>query len=249
MLLVVSVVGIYYFNFQSPAGGDLLSYKNESNKPHKLVLADGSIVTLKPHSSLEYPETFSAESREVHLYGEAFFQVKRNPQKPFSVYSEDIVTKVLGTSFNVQAFENKKDIVVSVKTGKVSVATKVEHKKQKEDPSEQLKGVLITRNQQITYSKKNRKITKQLVSEPVLRNAKPGAFTFEDKPVAEIFQKLERAYGIDIIFDREVMSQCRLTTKLDNTEFYDKLRLICKGLNAKYEILDAHVIISGEGCQ
>ncbi|MEJ7644767.1 MAG: FecR domain-containing protein [Chryseolinea sp.] len=232
-------------------GEHLLKYSNESNMPHSLVLEDGTVVTLQPHSVIEYPQLFSATRRDVYLSGEAFFNVARNPQKPFSVYANEIVTRVLGTSFTVRAYEKERDVVVAVKTGKVSVFRDAENQLLK-DSTISLEGTLLTPNQQIVFSRDKARMLKSLVEEPLALPAAADVdeFRFVDTPIREVFARLEKAYGVVIIFDEEIMADCLFnTSSLKGLTFYDKLRLVCKGVNAKYEILDANIIITGSGCQ
>lgn len=248
-LALIIITGLTLFQITFQNGFDeagLRRYTNASDQLHTLVLNDGSVVTLYPNSSLRYPGKFTSTRREVYLSGEAFFKVTRDTHRPFTVYASEIVTNVLGTSFNIRAVDKEKDIVVSVKTGKVSVSTRVEQARNNKDQTRNREGVLITRNQQVVYSRKNKKMNKGLVSEPVLNT--PVDLVFKDTSVSEIFSQLEKAYGIDIIFDDEIMDSCRLTVSLNDTSFFDKLRLICKGINAQYEILDAHIIVTGSGC-
>lgn len=83
-------------------------------------LADGSTIYLAPGSSFSYPNTFSNTTREVNLIkGNAFFNIAKNPNKPFIINSGELVTKVLGTSFHIGL--QKKESKVSVVTGKVQV--------------------------------------------------------------------------------------------------------------------------------
>lgn len=228
----------------------LMKYTNAGSKAYTLVLADGSKVTLQPHSEISYPESFTNAKRDVYLSGEAFFEVTRDTQKPFSVYANGIVTRVLGTSFTIRAFDQEPDIVVAVKTGKVSVFKETEENTAA-NASQNLVGTLLTPNQQIVFTKDQSRMLKSLVQEPA---ALPTAdvkehFVFSDTPVKEVFSRMERNYGVEIIFDEEVMANCLLTTSLEGVPFYDKVRLICKGIHARYELLDGHVIITGNGCQ
>ena len=85
-----------------------------------IVLKDNSHVTLNSKSKISYPNLFQY-NRNIRLEGEAFFEVAKNPDQPFFVYANGLVTKVLGTSFIISAFETEKDVKVVVKTGKVSV--------------------------------------------------------------------------------------------------------------------------------
>lgn len=262
VLILISGIAILYNNYIHADGvkasakyssaSKLLKYVNESELPQTLVLQDGSSVVLQPHSVIQYPEKFSTTHRDVYLSGAAFFEVTRNPQKPFSVYASEIVTQVLGTSFTVRAYEKERDVIVSVKTGKVSVLTKAENFSRKNNYSQNLAGTLLTPNQQIVFSKDEERMIKTLVNEPIALPSAVAAgekFQFIDTPIREVFNRLEKAYGVQIIFDEEVMSNCYLNISFDNISFYEKLRLICKGINAKYEILDAHIIITGTGCQ
>lgn len=229
---------------------ELLRYSNESEKPNSLVLSDGSIVILQPHSSLEYPRSFSSSSRNVYLNGEAFFEVTKDAMKPFSVFADKIVTRVLGTSFSVRAYDRDKEIVVVVKTGKVSVLTSAQledENRQDDDPV----GTLLTPNQQVVFSKKESQMVRSLVKDPTLlpSSSEVENFQFIDTPINVVFERLEKVYGVEIIFDEELMSACLLNASLRDDSFYDQLRLICKGVGAKYQLLDGHVIITGGGCQ
>ena len=94
---------------------------NASSLPLEMVLEDGSSVKLTPNSTLSYPKRFASDKREVYLSGEALFVVAKNPEKPFLVYYNDIVTRVLGTSFTIKTNSVTKDLEVSVITGKVHV--------------------------------------------------------------------------------------------------------------------------------
>ena len=111
-----------------PSGN--IEVKNTSDKPYKMVLEDGTQVTLQPQSSLSHPEHFDEKSRVVHLSGEAFFDVTKNPARPFFVYTGELVTRVLGTSFNIKSYNADKSVEVSVVTGRVSVYENVKRNDQ-----------------------------------------------------------------------------------------------------------------------
>ena len=86
-------------------------YNNGAN-PLKINLEDGSIVTLEKQSKLSYPTHFQKNKRMVILEGEALFEIAKNPEKPFYVYDNEIVTKVLGTRFSIKDKENGKDVIL-----------------------------------------------------------------------------------------------------------------------------------------
>ena len=89
---------------------------------YSLVLSDGTRVWLNAESELEYPVAFSSEKREVRLSGEAFFEVARDEARPFYVMVGEVQTRVLGTSFNIKAYDDDTDIVTTLFTGKVEVS-------------------------------------------------------------------------------------------------------------------------------
>ena len=82
-------------------------------------LPDGSLVTLNRDSKISYPKTFTSDKREVFIEGEAFFEVSPNPEKPFIIHAGDATIRVLGTSFNVNAYPENERVEVVVATGKV----------------------------------------------------------------------------------------------------------------------------------
>ena len=209
-------------------------------------LPDGSQVILQPNSRLSYEESFVGKTREVYLAGEGFFDVKKNPNKPFMVYANGLVTKVLGTSFTIKAFETDKEVVVNVKTGKVSVySQKTIHN---QDP--ETYGLVLTPNQKVVFSKEDERLTRNLAEKPVilLTSQELLQFSFKDSAIEQIFYALEKAYGVEIIYDKEVMVNCRLTTSLTKETLFEKLDIVCAGIEANYKVVDAQVIISGNGC-
>ncbi len=92
------------------------------NGEHKrIILPDGTSVTLNAGSYLRYPRQFITDVRRIEMNGEAFFEVTRDEEKPFLIHTKDADVKVLGTSFNVKAFDMDEQLTVSVQTGKVQV--------------------------------------------------------------------------------------------------------------------------------
>lgn len=223
---------------------------NTSKAPERVVLSDQSVVTLQPGSQLRYPITFTAGKREVTLVGEAFFDIRKNPHKPFLVYSNDLITKVLGTSFRIKAHPNDHNVTVSVRTGRVSVYSPklTTHAKAKADP--ETIGVVLTPNQQVTYLGQEHRLVKSLVEKPVvlIQQAELAAFTFRNTPVSTILAAIEKAYGVDVVYDEEAMANCFITTSLEQENLYDKLTIICKLLGATYKVIDATIVITGSGC-
>jgi transmembrane sensor len=226
--------------------GQLVEALNHTVAPQQIPLSDGSIVTLEPNSSIRYPQVFAADHRTVELSGEAFFNVKKNPSKPFLVYSKELVTKVLGTSFRITAFDNSEEIVVAVKTGKVSV-----YQKPASEAASEIKNVILTPNQQLVFRRTEEVLVKQVVPAPSVVSVDSSAYfrmEFDGMPVTEIFEALEKNYGIDIQYDKETLDACILTTKMTEEGFYERIDVICKAISAEYTNTDGAVVITGKGC-
>lgn len=226
---------------------DLIEVKNLTKNVRLVNLPDGSSVILKKGSMLSYPTAFEKSSREVYLTGEGFFEIARDPEKPFYVHANQIITKVLGTSFNVSAYPERQ-ISVSVNTGLVSVfkATGEDARAARTDRS--LKGLLLAANQQAVYAGDRivrtdaRAETRQAVAKEAM------AFEYEEKPVGEIFAELEKAYGIIIVYDSTVIGKCPVTASLTGEPLNEKLKLLCKAVRAGYETVDGKIVVAGKGC-
>lgn len=221
---------------------------NRTTKPVAILLEDSSIVTLAPQSELTFPQQFAPEKREVHLEGEAFFQISHNAERPFLVKTKELVTRVLGTSFTVRSFEKDPDASVSVKTGRVSVYSKQEE--HAGAPSAQVIGVMLKPNQRVLFDKRESRLVKMIVDAPVRVSEIPAAsLIFDEAPVKNVFKTLEKEYGIELFFNEERLSGCQLTANLSGLPMYEQLDLICRIIHAKYEVADGQVIIHGEGCK
>jgi len=243
---------ISYQDLISAVSAPLLEKSNTTSKCMLVVLPDSSTVMLHPNSSISYPKDFITNAkREVYLTGAAFFNVTKNPDRPFFVYANELITKVLGTSFMVKAFENDKQVEVAVKTGKVSVFTRLDNDARVNKSNSELGGVIITPNQKILFSRQEIRIKKSLVESPeIIASAVLPApmLKFQDATVSQIFANLEETYGIDMVYDEELFGHCLLTASFTNENLYEKIDLICKGIEANFEVVDARVVISGRGC-
>jgi ferric-dicitrate binding protein FerR (iron transport regulator) len=223
---------------------------NTTDKPMEVRLPDESMVALKPNSQVRYPEQFTKDERDVYLLGEAFFDVTKDPNKPFFVHTDVLTTKVLGTSFTVQANKGQQAGKVIVSTGRVAVSKQTEGKESLAKESKQKADVVLTPNQQVTVSDASNQLVVSLVDDPSLLDpaSKEKFFRYRKTAMADVFAELEQAYGVDIEFDREAMKNCYLTASVVDEPLYDKLDLICRTINATYRRVGTQIIIEGSGC-
>lgn len=223
---------------------------NNSHYPLKMILSDGSSIVLQPNSSLRYPQSFDPDHRQVYLEGEALFDIARDPRRPFLVYANELVTKVLGTSFSVRAYENEPNVIVEVRSGKVSVFPQPVGTETEDTDNPRREGLVLSPNQQAVYSREDARLTKSLFENPslLIPEEEQRNFEFVDAKMQDVFEALEKAYGVEIVYDEEIMSGCYLNASLTDESLQTKLSLICKAVNATYEIMDTHIIVYGRGC-
>ncbi len=224
---------------------------NNDTRPVIFHLPDSSKVQLFPKSRLSYDGHFGQENRSVYLSGKAFFEVVKQPHKPFFVYANELITKVLGTEFSVEAYPNDKRVEVQVRTGKVSVFTQTDLQKQQHLTHRESEGIVLTPNQQIVLHRAELRLSKTLVPQPeiLIPPAQMPSFEFDEAPVSEVFSRLEKAYGVHIVYDEDLLASCTITASLTEESLAEKIRLICRGIGAKSETIDAQIIIYAKGCQ
>jgi ferric-dicitrate binding protein FerR (iron transport regulator) len=218
---------------------------NDKNVSQRILLPDGSNVTLEPQSSIKFLSDFNKPvTREIYLDGEGFFEVTRNEQRPFLVHANKITTKVLGTSFIVKAFPQDKSVTVVVKTGKVSVYATQDKVNAKSE-------TILTPNQQIVFDENQNKIARKIVEVPlpILPADEIKRMRFEDASIKEIFEAIEKIYGVELEFNEALYSSCTLTTTVSEGGLFNKLDIITSAIGAHYVLVEDKVVIKGTDCK
>lgn len=229
----------------------LIEISNQEQKVKYVQLPDGSSVVLQRHSRISYNKEFNKKCRIVVLSGEAFFEVTKNSERPFFVYANELVTKVLGTSFSIKADEADGKVLVAVKTGKVSVFSKNDKRADAYRRGKDLSALLLMPNQQAIFERNNLRLTRfssagsELLKIPIENQQ----FVYNATPVSEVFASLEKAYGIRIEFNKQTMSNCSITATLGDEPLENKLKWICAILEANYQISENQINITGNSCQ
>ena len=115
-------LAISTFLYESKAQVELITVSTKFGQKQELTLPDSPLVTLNAGSSITYPERFTGEQRAVQMSGEIFFDIKHDPDHPFIVNTESLMTKVLGTTFNIKAYGENPDIKISLATGYIKIS-------------------------------------------------------------------------------------------------------------------------------
>lgn len=213
---------------------------NDTNEPLMSLLPDGSSVLLAEGSTLRYRKRQDSKLREVFFQGDGFFEVAKNPAKPFIVYTNNVVTKVVGTSFQVRSFEKEATAFVKVKTGNVIVSSVAAPDKP----------VSLTVNQEFTLKPAAKSVTfhKNRSSDEEISTITTRQFSYDYVPVSTVLDQLETSYHIPIDYDRDQLKNCTFTGQLDDVPFREKIRLICLTIESTFDVTDHQVVIHSQGC-
>lgn len=201
---------------------------------HKfLLLSDSTQVWLNASSTINYPEKFDEKKREVYLNGEAYFDVKHADKIPFVIHTGDVSTVVLGTAFNIKAYEGQQHVTVSVKRGKVQVL------KQDKVISTLVKG------QEVKINKKDL----QQPADKVIENNNAGSWqygylAYEDENFGDIIGDMERVYNTEIIVMNSQLKNIMITTSFNRDIGARKaLEILCELTDSKLEIRNNQYLI------
>ncbi len=235
--------------FKQAAEDNMVEQVNSANKPLLVELEDGSTINLKPQSRITYPETFLKNKREVYLEGAAFFSVTKNAGRPFYVYSKNIVTHVLGTSFNVKAYAANRQLEVAVITGRVEVY----EKHRRGEISDDNNGVVLLPNHKVVYNEDDHQFIPGLVDVPLplAKTALPESaknLVFEEEKLLNVLTLIEKTYGIEIEVENDNINNCLFTGDISKQDLYTKLDIISQSINATYETKGTKILIRGKGC-
>ena len=187
-----------------------------------LELDDGTRVWLNTESKLRYPVAFTGDERRVEMDGEVYFEVAKNREKPFVVTVNGVDIRVLGTSFNVSAYQE--DVVTTLVTGKVQL------KKGDEQ-------VVLSPNQQAIWSDDKFKVKQVDARNYVLW--KEGIFYFEDVDLEMILDDMARWYNVNIFYVNPTLKKMKFSVEIKRYEDINEiLRRIEQTKRVKFEIKD-----------
>lgn len=153
-------------------------------------LRDGSKVSLNSETKITYDENFGVDNRRIYLEGEAFFEVAKNEDLPFVVISKNLITRALGTSFNVRDYGDEDSASIALATGKVRV-------KRSQNPTNKFK-IFLNPNEQVILNKSSQKWFKTTFEPEKVLSWKDNNLNFKDMKLAGIIKTLERWYDVKI---------------------------------------------------
>jgi len=203
---------------------------------HSITLSDGTRVQLNSGSRLVFPAEFSEKNREVYLKGEAYFEVFKNPNKPFIVKTDFFDIKVLGTVFNISAYEDEQIATAVLVEGKVVVSQKYELFGSTEKN--------LSPGQGCFYSSETKTSDIRNVNLYDYISWKDGVFLFKDKALISIVSRLEKYYHKKIIIEGDVLPNTLISGKLLLSDNIDEvMTYLAKTMEARYQINEDGILM------
>lgn len=239
VIFITFSAGLLFFNPNHSFNNQKLSYITKSTgagQKMSVVLPDGSSVFLNTQSSIQIPENYGRENREVILKGEGWFEVEKNPEKPFIVHAGKVRTQVLGTKFNVSAYHDDSTATVSLVEGKVQVDL----------GDDVAKRQILKPGDQLVYSRKDGSaIIKPFIKENAV-GWKDNILSFDYETWPNAAQKISRWYDVKVQLEDESLMQCRLKGSFESMPLTEVLKRLSYISGIKWRIDGKTIYISGK---
>jgi transmembrane sensor len=218
-----------------PKNENLLTVKTGSTKK-LIILSDCTKVFLNENSEFTYPETFEADERKVSLIGEAFFDVTKNPKKPFLIENKEFNVKVLGTSFNVLAYDKNENAVVTVVSGKVSFSDKAGN------------SATLIKDDVGILNKSKHQVLKTINTDLNFLAWKTKKIEFKNADFKEVCKTLTTYFSVQMDITNETIYKCKFTGYFVNPSLQDVLLVLEKILGLTTTVENKKIIVAGKGC-
>jgi transmembrane sensor len=218
------------------AAAKMILIGNPLNRISRIQLPDSSTVSLYPGAMLNYPEGLKGNKREVVLSGKAFFSIKHNAARPFTVQTGTITTVVLGTSFWVDATKGAKTISIKVKTGKVGVL-------QADQPA-----LFLLPSEKAVFNRLSGILVKvkQHTPEKIRRSPadnSPAALVFNRTPLKQVTKVLAENFSTQIILQESIDAELPVSLSTKGKTIAEVLEEIKSQIPIVYEIKDKQINI------
>lgn len=216
VILLLCIVGIRYWSStnDNPFSENLLTLHTEIKETLEYTLPDGSKVWLNHSSTLRYPKEFAANLREIYLEGEAFFDVSPDRDRPFIIYANNTLTRVVGTSFGIKATKGADDVVVTVATGIINLST--------QGSSDFIE---LRQGEQGFCEPKENLLVKNAEPDPNLLAWKTKTLIFRQTPLADVAAIIADVYHTPVMVDNSI-KDLKLTSTFEQLELDEIIQII-----------------------
>lgn len=254
---VVAIVGVVAFMIVQFQEGMIIGSSGQSDKVFttqkgeqaKIRLTDETFVHLNANSRLTLNSEFGQEAREVHLRGEAYFEVARDTSHPFLVHTNDATTEVLGTKFNVNSYSGSEGVQVVVAEGRVALrpgVLKSLHFNQGGPSGQEVapqEGIVLERRQMGSVYQSGERVVHSGVALERHLAWKEGLLVFQNAPFSEVKRKFERRYNLEVKLADSSAASGHLNARFsDHQSLNEVLNITAEVFDMRYERNDKVVI-------
>lgn len=229
LAVVFLVAGIAMFKTNSAAPIAAIDWIEKSTRMgEKIIVAlpDGSTITLNADSRMSYRSDFNNQSREVFLEGEGYFEIKHDESRPFIVHSGSVVTKDLGTSFNISSYPSDRTVRVSLVKGSIQVSARGD---------EDIKGgIVLSPLQQFTFNKQRGTSTIAAFDTSGIAGWRDGHYVFDDTPLSVVCTEMEREYGVKFDVADTAMAHRPIRADFRNQSVWTVAEILRKATGMSY---------------
>lgn len=230
-ITLIALAGVFYLLLSKPEMEELTA----TNSIITTLLPDGSEVTLNTGSKLIFPSKFKGNMRSLKLEGDAFFKVNPDKTKAFIVEAGQVVVKVLGTSFYLNAKADQPDIEITVSSGKVSFGS---------DSDE----VILIAGEKGVFNKEKGTLDKKPNQDENYISWKTKKMVFHNEKLEVVFRKIEQTYGATIKITSPAILECRLTATFDNQSLERVMEILKATFNLEISQQEGLINVAGIGC-
>lgn len=236
-VLLIVCAWVYYQaeKIQESTGVTWLEKQTAAGQNTTIHFTDGSKIVLNGASRIRFPESFEHDRREVFFSGEGYFEIAKNPDRPFVVHVGDYEVQVLGTVFNVDAYEPAHLLKVSLLEGKVRV-------------QDTAKETLLNPGEEVTINL-HTGLTEVDSFDPLqVTGWKDKVFVFEGEPLCQVLDMLSHRYGVDFHCQSKAIANCKINASFSNETVWTILEALKYAAGIEYTIRGNEVELTGKGC-
>lgn len=230
VLILIGISAVFYSKYRTDQKQNLQTYLTNEGERKEVILSDGSRIFLNENSLISINYDFGIKTRELHIKGEAYFEVEKDKTKPFVIHGTKTSVQVLGTTFNVS--ELKDQTRVTVNSGIVSFFLS----------NDSDIYVRLTKGEVGEYNGKTNSIVKSTNSDLNYCSWKTGILKFKNTPLGQVLRDLQNHYKIEITLDDQLKNKHRLTSVFDNQPLKEVLEEIKFVIGIDYNVNNKKIV-------
>lgn len=224
-LTVVGILAQYYATSYLQET-EYIQQITKAGEKKTFLLEDGTKVYMAPQSTVKYPAKFSKAKRILELEGQAYFEVSKNPHRPFVVHTSALNVQVLGTHFNVSSYKRQNLTTVSLLEGKVNVTLE-------EDTDDEY---TLKPGQELSFNHLSHQVYQHMLDSTAATGWMTNTLVFKDEKLSDAAKRIEQMYSVKIVFADQATADARLYAKFKNDSLKNVLETIQSAGNIDYRI-------------